>query len=351
MPQTALQAIGGVLSAPSLSALNANFNDLYAYYGVAAGNPFATNRFVDGDNGNDTNDGLTPSSAFKTIQAAVTASAQGDRVFIKPLEGDSASGDTDPDSYTENITITAKDGLSLIGVGRGRTQGGLPQIKVGSTTTSPIITVNSFGVGIFNLGINGAGATGGGIKLVANGSTQDAGGAVIAGCAFKNCVSSGAAATGGAIYWSTNGGCWYVAILNNEFMNCRAGVVLTGTSIDSPKHCKIIGNVFGADANTAVDADIYGGGSGWTDCIMDRNVHATVDVPAYASSPSAARYIKLLGGSGIVSNSYFSCIASGGSKKTFGAAGDAAIIPTTVRMAGNYGEGETTAPYGLVFRT
>src|SRR3990172_9072655 len=130
MSQQALQTVGGVLNAPTLASLTANFNDLYAYYGVAAGNPFATNRFVDGDNGSDSNDGLTPGASKKTIQAAIDASAQGDRVFIKPLEGDSASGDTDPDSYVETLTITGKDGLSLIGTGRGLAQGGQPQIRI-----------------------------------------------------------------------------------------------------------------------------------------------------------------------------------------------------------------------------
>jgi hypothetical protein len=348
MAQQSLQTIGGVLNAPTLTALGNNFNDLYAYYGVAAGEPFSVNRFVDGDTGSDTNDGLTPTTAKKTIQGAIDASGQGDRVFIKPLEAESASGDTDPDSYTEALTITAKDGLQLIGVGRGLGQGAQPQLKIGSVTTSPLITINSFGVGIFNLTINGAGATGGGIKLVANGSTIDAGGAYIANCHFKNCKSTAAAATGGAVYWSTNGGCWYVTINNCEFFDCRAGVVLTGTSIDSPKGVKILNCRFWAAVNTTVDADIYGGGSGWAGIVISGNDFGTVDVPAYASSPDAARYIKMLGGAGIIARNAFACNID---SKTFGAGGDGAIIPTTFRMAGNYGEGATASTHGFVFRT
>ena len=353
MARASLQPAGGAFT--SLAALNTNFDDLYAYYGVAAGNPWATNRFVDGDYGSDTNDGLTPSRSFKTIQAAITASGQGDRVFIKALEADSASGDTDPDSYTEALTITAKDGLQLIGVGRGLAQGGQPQLKIGSTTTSPLITVNSFGVGIHNLTINGAGATGGGVKLVANGSTIDAGGAVISGCHFKNCKSTAAAGTGGAIYWTANGGAWYVSIYNNEFIDCRAGIVLVGTSIDSPRHVKIVGNRFGSAANTTVDADIYASGSGWVDLFIDNNVFATVDGCAYATSPDAARYIKLATGtSGIISNCVFACIGDPqGTELTFGAAGTAVIAPTTVRMVNLHGEGVagSTSPAALVGRT
>ncbi len=352
MTQTALQGMGGALN--SLSALNANFDDLYAYYGVAAGNPWSTDRFVDGDHGSDTNDGLTPSTAKKTIQAAITASSQGDRVFIKPLEADTASGDTDPDSYSESLTITAKDGLQLIGVGRGLAQGGQPQLKVGTTTTNPIITINSFGVGIHNLTINGAGATGGGIKLVANGSTYDAGGAVISGCHFKNCKSSGAAATGGAIYWSSSGACWYVTIKNCEFFDCRAGIVMPGTGISIPKAVKVIGCRFWAAVNTTVDADIYVAADGIAGLLISDCDFGTVDVPGYSTSATAARYIKLGDGTaGLIARCTFACVSDvTGTEKTFGTAGTAVILPTTVRIAGCWGEGlVASAHLALVGRT
>jgi len=351
MARQALQKQGGAFT--SLAAINANFDDLYAYYGVAAGNPFATNRFVDGDYGSDTNDGLTPTRAFKTIQAAINASGQGDRVWIKPLEGDSASGDTDPDSYAETLTITGKDGLQLIGVGRGLAQGGQPQIRIGAGSTA-MVTVNSFGVGIHNLTFNGASSTGGGVKLVANGATADAGGAVISGCHFKNCKGSAAAATGGAVYWTSSGAAWYVSIYDCEFIDNRAGISMPGTSESVPQHVKIVGNRFSTDPNTDVDADIYVGGSGILNLIIDRNVFGTVDVPAYASSPDAARYIKLATGTtGIISNCVFACISdSTGSEKTFGAAGTAVIAPTTVRIAGCWGEGlVASAHLALVGRT
>src|SRR3972149_5216190 len=113
--------------------------------------------------------------------------------------------------------------------------------------------------------INGAGATGGGVKIVSDdtvGATKDAGGLVIQGCHFKNCKSSAAAATGGAIYWSTDGGAWYVSIYGNEFIDCRAGICMLGSGISVPRHVKIVGNRFGSSANTTVDADIYVAGSG-----------------------------------------------------------------------------------------
>ena len=75
-----------------------------------------------------------------------------------------AATDTDPGSYAEALTIDVPD-LSIIGVSRGRTQGGQPQLKCSATAlTTAIITVQVPGVLIANLGINGAGSTGGGIK-------------------------------------------------------------------------------------------------------------------------------------------------------------------------------------------
>jgi hypothetical protein len=353
MSQQALQKAGGALTSPTLSALNTNFNDLYSYYGVAAGDPFATDLFVDGDNGSDTNDGFTPGTAKASIQAAIDAAGQGDRIFIKPKWGDTASGDTDPDSYSESLSIAGKDGLQLIGISRGLSQGGQPQLKVGSTTTSPIITVGSSGVGIYNLTINGASATGGGIYLYTNGSTQDAFGTTIGNCHFKNCKSTGAAATGGAIYWPAAGGSWQVTIDNCDFYKCRAGIVLIGTSSSRPQDVKILNCRFYSAANTDVDADIYEGGSGFASLVVDNCVFGTVDVPAYASSPSAARYIYLTGAAGVISRCFFACIGDpAGSEKTFGAAGTACYIPTTVRFVACWGEGVAgTADHSIVGRT
>jgi hypothetical protein len=294
------------------------------------------------------------SGAYQTIQAAVDASGQGDTILIAPKEGDASAGDTDPDSYAENVTVgEGKDGLSLVGIGRGLGQGPQPQIRPG-TGSSPLITVEAFGVAILGLTLNGASNTGGGIKVVADGSTKDAGGLIVAGCHIKNCKGSGAAATGGGIFWTTSGAAWYVSIYNNEFIDCRAGVVMPGTGISIPRHVKIVGNRFGAAANTTVDADIYVAADGILDLFIDRNVFATVDVPAYASSPTAARYVSLgAGTSGLLSNNFFACVVDPDtSPKTFGASGSAAVIPTTVRMAGNYGEAAAASGQeGIIGRT
>src|SRR3990167_8552681 len=256
-----------------------NFNGTVApLYGYPS---FGNVLLVDGDSVSDTDERLP----YLTIQAAVTAASQGDTIYVKALEGDSASGDT-------------------------------------------------------------------------VGATKDAGGLVVQGCHFKNCKSSAAAATGGAIYWSTDGGAWYVSIYGNEFIDCRAGICMLGSGISVPRHVKIVGNRFGSSANTTVYADIYVAGSGIVDLFIDGNVFATVDAPAYASSPDAARYIQLAAGtSGLISNNVFACLTgpTGNTELTFGATGTAAIVPTTVRFAQNYGEANVAGigveESGVVVRT
>ncbi|HDZ44845.1 hypothetical protein LCGC14_0520940 [marine sediment metagenome] len=310
----------------------------------------SVNYFVDGDNGADTNDGKSWGNAFVTIQAGIDACSQGDRVYVKPLEGDASDGDTDPDSYAELLTLGAgKDGVAIIGVSRGLAQGAQPQLKIGGSSTTPMIKVEAFGCLIHNITINGASSTGGGIEIHGDGSTKDAGGLVVSNCHIKNCKASGNAATGGGISWTTNGSAWYVTIVNCEFIDNRAGIVMRGTGNSIPRHVKIRACRFGSAVNTTVDADILVVASGIKDLFIEDCVFATVDVPAYASSPTAARYIELSAGTtGLISNCTFACQDS----KTFGATGDGAVIPTTVRMAKNYYEAAAaTSDQGLVGRT
>lgn len=290
--------------------------------------------YVDG-NVSSSGDGESWTKAKKTIQEAVTAASAGDTIFIAAIDMD--TGATDPGSYEENIIIPpATDGLALIGISRGRTQGGLPQIKDGSTTTSPILTIRSPGCLLMNLGFNGAGNTGGSVVMDDDSSTKTAFGTSIINCHFKNAKSSGAAATGGAISWAATGGAWQVLISGCHFYNCRAGIVLKGTGQSRPQDVVIENCTFMSSAKTTVDADIYlAGGSGVNGLIIRDCVFATVDVPAYAATPDAARYLELTGcTNGVVSNCTFACTG-----KTFGdGTVNAAEIPTTVRFNNCYQE-------------
>lgn len=285
--------------------------------------------FVDGSNGADGNPGTSPGRAFATIQRAmdVIGTNAGCTVIVLPKK--MAEGDTDPNSYAETVTINGPS-TALIGVQRGRTQGGLPQIKAGSGSTAQI-TVNAPGCLISGMGINGGGATGGGILLNDNGSTYSATGTTIYGCHFKNCVGSTAtnAATGGAIMWSANGGAWQTLIQNNRFYKNTADVVLKGTSVSVPQDVVIDSNVFSGPA-ASVDCNLYlSGGSGMNGVVVSNNVFPCF--PAIGSGSNATP-IKATGCVGILSGNTFGCTG-----KTFGAAGNV-VIPATVFMANNYQE-------------
>lgn len=287
-----------------------------------------TIKYVDGNRAS-SGDGSTWDKAYITIQEGITGAGGRGTVFIAPL--DMAAGATDPGSYEENLVIAAThESLSLIGVTRGRTQGGLPQLKDGATTTDPILTIRAPGCLIMNLGLNGAGNTGGSILLDDDASTKTAFGTTIANCHFKNAKASGNASTGGAISWAATGGAWQVRIADSLFYNCRAGIVLKGTTSSRPQDVVIENCVFQSSANTNVDADIYlAGGSGINGLTIRDCEFSTVDVPAYATSPAAARYLDLTNcTNGILVGSRFACTG-----KTFGAAGNAAKIPATVRIA------------------
>jgi len=308
---------------------------------------FGVSWFVDGTNGSDTYSGLDWDHAKATIQAAVTAASAGDKIFIAPKL--MAAGATDPNSYAETIIIPAThSNLALIGVSRGRTQAGLPQIKKGSGSTAQI-TIRACGCLIANLGINGAGATGGGILLDDDGTTKTALGTTIIGCHFKNCkVSTTDGRTGGAIMWSANGGAWQVLIKGNRFYNNVADVVLIGTAQTVPQDVVIEDNEFSGTA-ASVDVNLYlAGGSGMNGVVIRNNVFG--QLPAVGSG-SVVRYVDMTGCiNGMFVDNVFGCQTNttGGTKLTFKASGTAAKIPVTVHVARCYGQSITTSESGEI---
>lgn len=286
-------------------------------------------------------DGKTPDNAFITITEAIDAAQAYDVIHIFPKQITDYTGD--PTSYEENLTIPfTKAGLALIGEYRGLTQGGLPQLKDGATTTQHILRVRAPGCLIANLGFNGAGNTGGGILLDDDYSTKSAFGTTIMGCHFKNCKGTTAtdSRTGGAINWPSAGNAWQVRIEGNHFYRNVGDIVLPGTSNTQPQDVVIRGNTFNAYSTSATDCNIYGaGGSGFNGVVIDKNIFG--GMPALGSG-SVVRFMDLTGCTGIVSNNVFACyINATATELTFGAAGTAAKCPTTVWLCNNWGKSNT----------
>lgn len=284
--------------------------------------------FVDHSHGSDSYDGQSLKTAKVTIQAAITAAKAGDVILVQP--GDIAITETDPNSYAENLVIpNTHPFLSIIGIGRGRTQGGLPQLKVGATTTQALLTIRAPGVYIGNMGFNGAGATGGGILIDDNATTKVAFGLTIENCHFKNCVGTNAlsSVTGGAIQWSSSGGGWQTLIRGNRFFKNVCDITVMGTST-IPQDVVIEDNIFGGPA-ASVDCNLFmtGGGDGVTGLIISRNVFTAL--PALSSGVNT-NFLVLTGCVGILCDNMFACEDA----RTFGAAGDE-LVPTTMFMIGN----------------
>jgi len=261
-----------------------------------------------------------------------------------------AATDTDPISYTTNLVINVPQ-VSLIGVSRGRTQGGLPQLKVGATTTSPIIEIKAPGVLIQNIGINGAGGTGGGIKLTDDGGTTSAAfGWSVLGCHFKNCLGTDAtgAETGGAVWIGANGGAWQGLLAGNRFYKNVGDFVLAGTSVSVPQDIVIEGNDFSGPA-ASTDCNIFTSSGGINGLVVRDNTFSAM--PAL-SGGNNLRYVDLTGSVGILANNYFSSITAPTSAAgTFASAGSLAKVPDTMFIAHNYGESTTTAETAEIFRT
>ena len=305
--------------------------------------------YVDGTNGSDTNcDGSSWACALATVQAGVTAAGAGGFVYVMPKA--MAAGATDPGDYAENIVIPATmAGLSIIGVNRGRTQGGLPQLKVGTTTTSPILTIRAPGCHIANLGINGIGGTGGGLLLDDDNSTKTAIGTTIESCHFKNCVGTTAtnAATGGAIMWAATGGAWQVLIKDNRFYKNVGDIVLKGTSQTVPQDVVIENNIFSGPAS-AVDCNIYAAGSGFNGLVV-RNC-SFQQKPAIGSGTNAKYIVLPTGTVGIISACRFACQTNttGGTRITFKSGGSGGDFPTTVHIVESYGQSITASETGEI---
>lgn len=302
--------------------------------------------YVDGDKSG-SGGGKTWVDGKYKIQDAIDVASSGDLIRIGART--ITAGATDPISYEENLTIpNTVQNLSLIGVSRGRTQGGLPQIKDGVTTTQEILRIRASGCLVAGLGFNGAGNTGGGILLDESASGYVAFGTSVLGCHFKNCKGATAtdSRTGGAIMWHANGGAWQTLIAGNRFYKNVGDIILKGTSSSKPQDVVIEDNRFSPlGANT--DCNIYGaGGSGFA--WVEINNCKFGQLPALGSG-SIVRYYDLTGSTGQLNDCNFGCdINATASELTFGTAGTGGKTPTTVQVARCYGETTTAGESGEI---
>jgi len=164
---------------------------------LAGGDDFATIRYVDGDNGSDSNTGLVPGASKVTIQAAITASSSRDIIYVRTIAPDADASESG--TYEEDLTIPYdKWGLKIIGMGGTGMLQPFSGPKIKNATAAALLTVNAPGCQMSGLQFNCTRNSGTyGIRLQGvSGYATLAGsvGAMIDNCYFKN-----ASATYGAI--------------------------------------------------------------------------------------------------------------------------------------------------------
>jgi len=257
--------------------------------------PWASHYFVDGDNGSDQNNGLTPSDAIKTIQRAVTVATGGDVIYIRQKAYTNGTGFS---RYTEDVTMNQNGAVaagtdlaankSLIGV----TQRPVPTDFLGvrwKCTTATPLTINTPGVHLENIGFFVEGATYA-INLVNNAPTTYGG----TGFSMYNCAVKG----DGKVY--AGYGCDELQIVHCRFQAKYDGTVGGINLVGSAGQVKrpIIRDVefIGGNANNMSDAAIIGAAP-WYDAVL-RELYFTAE-------SDTGVYINITGtNTGLVANVY-----------------------------------------------
>ena len=307
-------------------------------YGWKAG---ATPYFVDGTSGDDAYDGSTPELAKATVQAGLALMNAYDVLYIM----ENAFVDTDPTYYqgtAANHTIAvANTGVAIVGVSHAGQLGYpmTPYLMGMAATETPVFTVNAPLVAIENLHFSGGWAnsntTTAGIYAPNSTGTSSAVPQAISihNCSFEDMEgaspASGSGFPGGGVSII---GTWYSVVNHCRFRNCVVGVQI-GSSASTMVATTVENNIFFADADTDVNADIHSYMQGTTDICIIRNYFAHI-LPAY-SAGSAARYIAMVGGGqekGILSDNY----CGHTSTLTAGAAGTGILAPANMGFGKNY---------------
>lgn len=187
----------GIYATPNLGG---GGNDYASWFG-------RTTWYVDDEDGLDTNPGIEPTKALKTIQKAIDKAGPSDTIYLKPREV--PTGTYSAHGYYTGTNIIANDqqGLAIIGTGRGgRGWGSNVQcaIEPDSGSTDVTILVQSPCVSIENVMVKCVTNAAGGIA--ANSNTNEAWGLTVSNCTFKDFKAVGQAIGTielHTIHWST----------------------------------------------------------------------------------------------------------------------------------------------------
>ena len=293
-----------------------DFNPAVGTYGAKwlsmdvlnGGDDFTKVLYVDGANGSDANNGTTPTAAFATIQAAVTAANAYDTIFIRPYIPTAAQNQGQPQNYVENITIpVTKTGLKLIGMPYLNDPYFGPKIKP-TNTAANVITVNASSVTLENLCIMNQPLNTAGVFLSWMGTyynqnpTVDASHLLYAGSCganIRNCEFREGSATGPSIsirggYQSTIENCTFVSIATT------GQSIQLGDDISPSRGHKILNCNF-LEPNGALAPNYIKVGSGSTHDFLIRD----------CTFQRATQFIDLMDGcTGLIANCFFADVGT-----------------------------------------
>ena len=300
-------------------------------FGMSEG---STIYFVDKVNGSDSNEGMEPSKAFKTIERSFVVAGAYDVIYV----ADPGTTASDPNTYSgasANYTVKVADkGLALVGiahssvVGNGRPMA--PSLYAYAAAT-PILKVNAPMVTIENFRICGAydqsGSETSGIGVVDfSEGVYEGYGLSVYNCYFEDINSVGDL---GAIAIT---GQWNPTITNCTFMNCEMGIsivssgsTIVGTVIDGVKFLSRDG------LGTKIKCDIYIYAQGETGILIN-NVFLGHDVPIATGNKGAS--IVAAGGveTGLISNVFYLDLNG----TVHATTGTAIRVPVTIGCASIY---------------
>jgi hypothetical protein len=266
---------------------------LYQYGGQPVGatwaSPWSVARFVDGTDGNDNNSGLKPVEAYKTIQAAVTASGRGDVIYVRPRAYVVGTGFA---RYTEEVTtVLTQSDLSIIGTVNTTN----PEYGVRwkhATDTSGYCLVNiAPALHLENIGFFAEDAAGA-VSLLNNGATNTQRGSD--GTTFYNCVIK----AGRVITMSGGDGLTFKnCFFHGKYGGGATGGITFSCSANPGRRLKILDCGF-MEGNGATCATEYINIAGVASEVVIKNCY-------FGLIPTSAKYILITASTGIITNCYF----------------------------------------------
>uniref|UniRef100_A0A6M3LB89 Putative pectate lyase n=1 Tax=viral metagenome TaxID=1070528 RepID=A0A6M3LB89_9ZZZZ len=231
---------------------------------------WGTSRFVDYDDGSDSNGGLEPTNAYKHLQTAINASSTNDVIYIRNREQDITSTDPEyiiPASTTNWSIAEAKTHLSIIGasnVSHIPTEAGKFAVYLrgnATATTGPVLDIQAPFTLVENLAFHrGAVTSGGLVALTGNSTSARAMASVVSNCLFRMYSQTGA-----ALYNVDN---WWISVYGCDFHDCKVGVQMTGSS-STMRRIRISNCLFRNQTAASIDKNIYFAGSGGQDITID----------------------------------------------------------------------------------